>query len=342
MPNSKKETKEKRIDMTPKFTHTPTSELIQTKDSFGRQVGGWKQESNALSSGKVRINSANEQILIGDATTAILGVGIFIGKSGTVYVWRAGDPDGNYLYWDGTDLTINGQLVGGSVTASLLTDLTSGKLLGRTTAGAGAVEDITVGTGLTFSAKTLACAITQYTDALARAAISESITGITYSSTTGAFSLTSGYVIPTTTEESNWNTAYGWGNHATPGYLLNTTGVALLSTTASINAKTVATTNLYTVPAGKKAIITDIILHVTAADTVTVVPTLGVGVAAGEIDIMPSTSLTGFDALNELYKYSCTGTYVSVAAGGIIKLGVDTGATATTMTISVYLMGFLV
>lgn len=29
-----------------------------------------------------------------------------------------------------------------------------------------------------------------------------------------ALTLTSGYVIPTTTEESNWNTAYGWGNHA--------------------------------------------------------------------------------------------------------------------------------
>ncbi|HLC44174.1 MAG TPA: hypothetical protein VJK08_03570, partial [Patescibacteria group bacterium] len=29
-----------------------------------------------------------------------------------------------------------------------------------------------------------------------------------------ALSLTGGYVIPTTTEETNWNTAYGWGNHA--------------------------------------------------------------------------------------------------------------------------------
>lgn len=38
------------------------------------------------------------------------------------------------------------------------------------------------------------------------------VTGLTL--TGQAFSLTSGYVIPTTTEESNWNTAYGWGNHA--------------------------------------------------------------------------------------------------------------------------------
>ena len=32
-------------------------------------------------------------------------------------------------------------------------------------------------------------------------------------------SLTSGYVIPTTSQEANWNAAYGWGNHALAGYL---------------------------------------------------------------------------------------------------------------------------
>lgn len=56
---------------------------------------------------------------------------------------------------------------------------------------------------------TLNCSITQYTDALARLALSETITGIDYTNTTGVFSLTTGYVIPTTTEQSNWNSAYG-------------------------------------------------------------------------------------------------------------------------------------
>jgi len=50
--------------------------------------------------------------------------------------------------------------------------------------------------------------ITQYTDTLARQAISSSATGLTYTNTTGVFSLTSGYVIPTTTQETNWGTAY--------------------------------------------------------------------------------------------------------------------------------------
>ena len=47
-----------------------------------------------------------------------------------------------------------------------------------------------------------------YTDVRARLSISSTATGLTYTNTTGVFSLTSGYVIPTTTEETNWNTAY--------------------------------------------------------------------------------------------------------------------------------------
>lgn len=45
--------------------------------------------------------------------------------------------------------------------------------------------------------------------------------------TTGtlAISYTAGYSIPTDTSQSNWNTAYGWGDHATAGYL--TTNPAL-------------------------------------------------------------------------------------------------------------------
>ena len=48
----------------------------------------------------------------------------------------------------------------------------------------------------------------------ARALISSVATGLSYSSANGQISITSGYGIPTTTEISNWDTAYGWGNHA--------------------------------------------------------------------------------------------------------------------------------
>ena len=120
------------------------------------------------------------------------------------------------------------------------------------------------------------------------------------------------------------------------------TCIAKLSTTSAINAKTVGTTNLYTVPATKMATITGCIVRCTAADTITVVPTLGVGVAAGEADIIAPTALTGLTATGLFYRFSVEGVAVTVAAAGVIKLGIDTGATATTMTIAVDLFGYLV
>ncbi|MFH1246475.1 MAG: hypothetical protein V1489_01705, partial [Candidatus Liptonbacteria bacterium] len=47
-----------------------------------------------------------------------------------------------------------------------------------------------------------------YTDARARSALSESITGIDYNSGTGAFSLTTNYIIPKTASTTNWNNFY--------------------------------------------------------------------------------------------------------------------------------------
>jgi hypothetical protein len=35
-----------------------------------------------------------------------------------------------------------------------------------------------------------------------------------------AISLSAGYAIPTTTKQTNWDTAYGWGDHASAGYSL--------------------------------------------------------------------------------------------------------------------------
>ena len=92
---------------------------------------------------------------------------------------------------------------GSTITASW-TDIDTNlvtSVFGRT--GAIAAEDgdytttlVTEGTNLYF------------TEQRARAAISSTITAITYTNSTGVLSLTSGYVIPTTTEESDWNTAY--------------------------------------------------------------------------------------------------------------------------------------
>jgi hypothetical protein len=69
-----------------------------------------------------------------------------------------------------------------------------------------------------------------YTDTRSRAAISSSATGLTYTNTTGVFSLTTGYVIPTTTQESNWNDAYSKEVSTWPTFLTYTTGVLSLTT----------------------------------------------------------------------------------------------------------------
>jgi hypothetical protein len=115
----------------------------------------------------------------------------------------------------------------------------------------------------------------------------------------------------------------------------------ILSTTTGIDAKAVATTNLYTVPAGKSAIITNAVIRVTVADTITVVPTLGIGIAAGEDDIIASTSLIALNATTKFWKFDVEGIAVVGAAAAVIKLGIDVGATATTMTITVDLIGYL-
>ena len=70
-----------------------------------------------------------------------------------------------------------------------------------------------------------------------------------------AFSYTAGYEIPTTTKQSQWDTAYGWGNHASAGYLTSATAattyqpldgdltaIAALSGTSGLLKKTAANT----------------------------------------------------------------------------------------------------
>jgi hypothetical protein len=67
-------------------------------------------------------------------------------------------------------------------------------------------------------------------------------TGLTVSgspvttSGTLALTFTSGYSIPTTSSQSNWNTAYGWGDHSTQGYLTSVSSTTVGNATASLAA----------------------------------------------------------------------------------------------------------
>lgn len=64
--------------------------------------------------------------------------------------------------------------------------------------------------------------------------LSSTATGLTYTNTTGVFSLTTGYAIPTTTSQTNWDTAY-------------TNRITSLTTTGSSGAATL-TTNTLNIP----------------------------------------------------------------------------------------------
>lgn len=83
-----------------------------------------------------------------------------------------------------------------------------------------------------------------------------SVTGSPVTSAgTLAVSYTAGYAIPTTVKQSDWDTAYGWGNHASAGYLTSATAattyqpldgdltaIAALSGTSGFLKKTAANT----------------------------------------------------------------------------------------------------
>ena len=71
-------------------------------------------------------------------------------------------------------------------------------------------------------------------------------TGLTVSgspvTTTGTLALTftSGYSIPTTASQSNWNTAYGWGDHASAGYITTVSAGTGISVSTSGSTVTVS------------------------------------------------------------------------------------------------------
>lgn len=110
----------------------------------------------------------------------------------------------------------------------------------------------------------------------------------------------------------------------------------------TIDGKVVGTTTLYTVPTGKTAIVTGAIVQSGAAVAITAGPTLGIGIAAGEDDIYPSTALTGLTSNVKTYVFPPQGLQASAPAGSVIKVGIDTASTGTSQGIVVTLLGYLI
>jgi len=135
--------------------------------------------------------------------------------------------------------------------------------------------------------------------------------------------------------------ATGYTGYTGPGGAGSIGATGILSSITGVDLKSVGVTTLFTVPTGKTATITQLVVRVTTGTAVTVPPTLGIGVAAGEDDIIVPTTLTGLNLTGEHYVLGNDGISVDATSTQVIKLGVDVGAAATTMTATIDLVGYL-
>jgi len=129
-----------------------------------------------------------------------------------------------------------------------------------------------------------------YTNTRARAAISSSVTGLSYDALTGIFTISAGYFIPTTAEQTTWNTAYAnmyrWDGGAA-GLVASTGRLSLGATTIGGNIFTSANPSAIT------------FLRANADDTVSWLDaaTFRTAIGAGTSTVTPS-ALTKTDDTN--------------------------------------------
>lgn len=113
-----------------------------------------------------------------------------------------------------------------------------------------------------------------------------------------------------------------------------------LSSTTGINAKSVANTTLYTVPAGKTCVITRAVVRCTAASAITNGPTANIfNVSAS--DIYTSTAINALTTTTTLFHFNSVGMSVSAAAASTITFSVTNASTGTSQTVAVDLFGYI-
>lgn len=119
-----------------------------------------------------------------------------------------------------------------------------------------------------------------------------------------------------------------------------------LGSSSGIDLKALGQRELYTVPLNKKLIDGKVILEVDSINAVIIVPAVRVGTSSGGYtEVVPLTNVSG--SLSAVGHYVTHGVSNSdlkkvVAAGGVIKLDVETAATATTFTVTAHLFGILI
>lgn len=126
-----------------------------------------------------------------------------------------------------------------------------------------------------------------------------------------------------------------------PARLPGTTVVGILSTVTAISLTATATTSLYT-PSGHSAIITGIMIRPTTVTAFTIAGAISIGQNGSVNDIIPITTLTGLNTTALFFPLTPLIASAITISGNTISLKVTTGATATTLTASVDLIGYLI
>lgn len=128
---------------------------------------------------------------------------------------------------------------------------------------------------------------------------------------------------------------------ATKTYVASGTATpTILSVVTGINAKSTGSTTLYTVPAGKTAVITQAIIRCTAASSITNGPTVNIQtVSTG--DIYAGVAINALTTAGQDFGFVTNGMSVTAAAAGTITLNVTGASTGTSQTISITLIGYL-
>jgi len=109
-------------------------------------IGGWTVDSTKLSAASAFINSAIPSIGLGSVTDYLTGTGFWVGLNAAAYKLHLGNPAGDHIKWDATNLTVTGAIIATTATVSNtttdtftinsdLTDANVDLVFGRTTGG---------------------------------------------------------------------------------------------------------------------------------------------------------------------------------------------------------------
>lgn len=195
------------------------------------------------------------------------------------------------------------------------------------------VQDFnTPGTGLTASGPTISCATASSSTV---GCVKVDNTTITASS--GTISAVNTGTVTTTGSPASGNLAV----FSSASSITNGNAPLVLATVNSINAKAIANTALYTVPTGKTAVVTGVIVRCTAASSISSGPSAGIGNVAGTNNIFASATMNALTTTSSDFGFIFSGASLTTPAAGVIYLNIGTGASGTSQTISADILGYI-